>query len=229
MKKIFNLFLVLLVTFCLIGCLDINEELWINQNKTGRLKIDLDLSERYVGFMESIGSISDETKNMTIIDLEKIRKNLFDEPSVKRVDIQRYSDFGKRHYVVDLIVNDFHDLPRLSKIILASYEENQAGEEAFEFQDINKGELIFHQKMIEQLGSSESESSESSEQDSAAEGIASALLSLAFGDDQIKVIVHSSKITESNGDISDRSKTVTWKVPLSNLALQEDLHAILNY
>jgi hypothetical protein len=62
-----SLIVVIIAIYSLVGYFNVSEDIWINSDQTGRLVADISVSEKIVGFFESISNFAnnDEPINQT--------------------------------------------------------------------------------------------------------------------------------------------------------------------
>lgn len=226
MKKIIKSLTVLTLVLLLTGCFEMSEEIWVNPDASSRVKIDLSLSEKTMGFSEMAIAASQQEKssNPPLLDLEKIKSELLESPSVKKVDTQEYSEAGMRHFIVDVQLRNFRQIQKLSEKMLAASETNNNQEWLFAIEDIRNGTTRFQQGFFEKDPNSETKLEDNSNKKNA---ISKALLAWMFSDKYITVILHAPQIKSTNGLISTDRRTVTWKIPLHELGTPKNLEANL--
>ena len=215
-QKILKPLIVFLLVILLTSCVEMSEEIWINSDTSGRLKIDICISEKIISFAETLKTINnDDSFSSSIPDLGRIEEELLNESNVKNVVVQEYSDSGTRHYLIDLYAEDLHDLPELSGKIFPNSAKRNITKSLFSIKDIGKGVLLFKQDFNGEVKSGKA--------------ISKAFLTLVFGDDGISVALYAPHISSSNGQVSDDEKMTTWKIFISDPDSWEKLEAELEY
>jgi len=99
------------LTILLSGCFELVEEIWINPDNSGRLKLDIAVSEKVI----ALGKL-EEGKDLST-GFEESKKRIENNPDIARLAYQEYSDAGMRHFIFDMAVNDFHKLAAMSRNI----------------------------------------------------------------------------------------------------------------
>ena len=225
MKKL-SLAIVLFVSLFFAGCFEILEEVWINNDGSGRIKIDIGISEA----MMSMGT-SDSSAN-TFADLDKdfqkTKEEVEKNPKIKRVDFKQYSDGGMKHFAFDVEVRDLSALNDFQKIVYSSEKKDTAKEASAEQgMPLENSELTIEKQngkivFVRRIGQKPAteDTSTSAEGDSAGkafEDMGKAMAGAMFGNFSYTVRLHADNISSTNGKLDDQKKTVEWKIPLGEL------------
>lgn len=237
LMRILRSLIAVIIAFSLVGCFNVSEDIWINSDQTGRLVADISLSEKIVGFSESISKFAntdDSFNQKKIFDLVTLKNLLDNNSDVQKSDIQEYSESGFRHYVIDAQVKDFHVLPKLSQqILLASDTDSQnidIDQSLITFQDVNRKTAKFTQFFESLEKNSQVEPKlEEKEAKTKGEAMTKAFFSLILGDQYVTVNLHTKKIGETNGRVSSDGKTVKWTIPITKFYEQDDIKADFEY
>ncbi len=214
-QKIWKSLSVFLLVILLVGCIEMSEEIWLNSDTSGRLKIDIGLSERIIGFAEAWKNINnDDSFSSEVPNLSRIEEELFPQSNLQHVVVQEYSDSGTRHFLIDLTAKDFHDLPELSENIWPNSSQRNTPQFLFSLKDMGQGVLLFQQNTGGKVQSGKA--------------MGKALLNLVFEEDGISVVLHAPHINSSNGQVSDDRQVATWKIWLSDPNSWQKLEAELD-
>ncbi len=222
--------LVLIASITLAGCFEVTEEVWINPDGTGRLKIDMGISEALLSESENGGKSGQRNPIEDISkDFNKAKQKIEKNPNIKKFDFQQYSDAGMKHFVFDVEVKEVSTLNGLQKAIYSGKKEPaeavETGRMPLEQSELRiektaAGNTLF----VRTLGPPEEGKKDSSEDgaipDSLEKGFEKLGMSMArtmFGNSFYTVRLHGSKIISSNGKIDDEKKTAEWKVSIADL------------
>lgn len=197
LKKIVLLFVTGLLLFSLSACAQVNEELWINKDGSGKIHYDIGISEAIL----SMGGQDSNTLNGDELFKEKGVDNT--NPYLKNAVTKQSSDSGMRHYTMDADVTDF------SKLF-----NNSASEESgltYSIEKLPNGNYKF-QHIID-LDKMNKQDTESNTDQYDMSGIMAGVMA----DRYWTVTLHSDQIVSTNGNWDKDNKVVVWKIPMSQM------------
>jgi hypothetical protein len=215
MKKALGFFLAFIIITA-TGCFEMSEELWLNADGTGRVLIQLKVSEGLLAMA------NDGDDAGTDEHLKEAENELASDPDVEDVSTKEFSEAGMRHFEFDILVKDYLKIPEIYKRISESSETNSAFGAEFKLVDLGKGKVRFRQHYT-----GEGSEDEDAEYDEAGEELGKAMAAAMFADKYITVTVHAPKIDSSNGIINEDKDTVTWKLPLVEMMTQNSYEKVL--
>ena len=188
----------LLALLFLAGCLDLTEEIRLNGDGSGRLMIDLGVSEKVNALATLAGN-----KSPMPFNEEDLRKALEDSENIESFTISTRQSNGMAHTVLDAVVRDFtRPLPSLRR----SGTAGQGTEEAvapFTVRRLDNRNLRFVHKLSPLLAPEAGQAT-------------NLLAGLALSNRYLSVRLYGN-IVSSNGTIAEDQRSVSWKIPLSQL------------
>jgi len=223
-----GLAVVLAASLLFTGCFEILEEIWVNNDGTGRIKIDIGVSEAMMSMGNGEGD--DSTFSSLDADFQKTKEEVEKNPKIKRIDFKQYTDGGMKHFVFDVEVNDLSALNDFQRIVYAGKDSSEEGAEKgmpLENSDLTiekkDGKIVFVRTIGEKTADQEvgqMAESDTSGQDSsgkAVEEMGNAMAGAMFGNYNYTVRLHADNISTANGKIDDQKKMVEWKIPFGQL------------
>ena len=206
----------ILCALSLSGCFDAQQEIWINPDGSGRLRIDMGLSRELtdVGEEDSSGieEMADRFRNAG-------RKLAGDARLPSSPVVEEYSDEDFDRVAIELTVNDWRDLPAVNRMIL---EERQADASVsddsnrlflFSLEESEDGNIHYRQPATGTIG----ETGGTSGDEDFFEGMGRALVGAFLDEGGITVTLHSPTINRTNGDRQSGRTSVRWHVNLEDL------------
>lgn len=107
MKIIINLLLVVLL-FVAAGCFNYEEEIWINSNQSGRMKMTIKITETIMKQeFDIIYIVKDEVMN--------IKNNIVKNRGLILNQNKEYINNGYKHYVIDFNFDTIEDLKKITE------------------------------------------------------------------------------------------------------------------
>jgi hypothetical protein len=182
----------------LAGCLDVTEEIRVNGDGSGRLYVDLAVSEKVTALAALAGSPS-----AVPFHEDDLRAALAASDNIESFTVSTRQDDGMTHTEVTALVKDFtRPLPSLK----APEADGSANEEAlvpFTIRRLGNKNLHFVHELTAMV-------------DSANKQATGLLAGLALADRHLTVRLYG-KIISANGRIADDKLSVEWRIPLSQL------------
>ncbi len=200
------------------GCIEYLEEIWINDDGSGKLKIDLGVAESFVSLGKNFG-MQDSMQDMTKQYLKR-KEELEQNPNVKKADFKEFTENGLHHFVFEIEVKDIFKVGELTKKLEMSQLDSQgqqdtSGKSEIKIEKLPNGNIQFVQIFKgERKESTQTNDSSIVANDSVSQAMATAM----FGDKGVTIRIHAPQIISSNGKLDEQMKSVEWKIGLAELA-----------
>ncbi len=212
--------LLILLSLALSGCLDMKQDIWINPDGSGRLRIDVGISESMSYFRESEAPTEEETQESDIgVDFMDTVRELSRDPRIRSVYSERYSDQGFDRAAIDLTVHDWHDLPSINARILTQQgEENESDIDTYMTFSLHEEDdgIVHYLQPGMGIAAAEGETGEEGFADAMSRSVAEAM----FRDGALTVTLHSSTISRTNGEWQLDKSSVRWQAELVDLIVE---------
>ena len=211
--------------FCFSGCIDYLEEIWINADGSGKLKVDMGIAETFVSMGKSFG-MEDSSNDMQKQYLKK-KEELEKNPNVQKVDFKDFTQGDMHHFVFDIDVKDIFKVGELTRKLEMSQMETQgqqdtAGKSEVRIEKLPNGNIQFVQLFKGEKKESSSQGMPMGEQGDSSgvnyDSMGQAMAMSMFGDKGVTIRVHGPSIVSSNGKIDDEKKMVEWKIGLAEMS-----------
>jgi len=194
----------ILCAFVLSGCVEIDEDIRINEDGTGQIKVEISVyRDEVIGYPTSVEDTIEDTRKQMREEMEEKQKNLKKAAYVSDVDIQRYYGENIDHFVYDVTVNDFSALNAVFKEIIRDHMGDM--EWKINITRARNRNMLFQQTFASQ-----------EEDEKRKDLTASALSSKDPNEKYYTVKLHASRIISSNGKISKDGKSVEWKIAMKS-------------
>ena len=203
----------LLLCLPLTGCLDVAQELWVYEDGRGRIKTEIGLHEQ---LMLIKGRQSDE---QVCDDLFEEKQILEKREGVESVEYKSYKEAGVLFCAADISVSNFILLASLQD---ESLKEGKLGalknafQAEFSIEELDDGNWFFRQHIRNQASAPDKHKLESQ-----AELLTGSIMGRLMTGRYWSMTLHAPTIVETNGELSDKNKTVSWRVPLYDLLIDE--------
>lgn len=233
-NRVLRVAVVLVLALLLSGCISISEEIWINKNLSGEVKVEMTIPEKVVAvYKNTVKSLARDQvpSESEFFNSSEIQQRLSNIPKVSNVNVTQFSDEGKRHFLVAASVEDFQTIPIFINSLIANYDsetQTSGSDISFTKKSSNPRLITFSQSSLEKDTPIQDNPVETDKKDN---NFWSAVTSILFSDEYFTVRLHAPKIVSANGKISDDKKEVTWKIPIFEADSWEKLEAdfLLNY
>lgn len=215
----FSRYLVLLAGLFLTGCFDFSQEIWINEDASGRVQYGIKLHKGLSALSRDL-NISKNPCLMFFHDEEYVRQ----QPGVKSVKVTSYEQNELKQCLIDIVVEDYRRLNELQDRV---FRDNKATNQKndfitrFELKNNENGTGAFQQTIGRKKVSSNN--GKDSEFDREAEKLANMMLLSVLGDSFWSVTLHAPGITSANGKLTEDHKTVSWNILMSDILAKSDL------
>lgn len=181
-----------LVLFALLlgGCINIQQEYWLYEDGTAKVRMDIGMSQALLSMGATSGS--DSTTN----PFEDLKSEFNDtNPNIKNVQVREYADDDLQHFEVIFEVPDFEKFLK--------EQASQGSEFNITLTRTPDDSILF--KQITQLDTG-----------GEASGLDVDSMGPVFKDMFWSVTVHVPQVVSTNGERLDNS-TVQWKIPMADI------------
>jgi hypothetical protein len=205
LKKLSSLWL-LACSVLLTGCFDMAQDLWINQDGSGRMRYQLGISEQ-------LAAMSGESD--VCAGFYQDKTTLEHYPGVQTVAYDSKHEGGVQYCIVDITVKHFSDLVQLQTHVM---KDSMPARHQAEFQ--TSMELIDKDDGTGQFRLFVENSARHANQDELqkhADHFANVLMAQVMSGRYWNVTLHAQEILSSNGDVVEKGKVVQWRIPLYDL------------
>jgi hypothetical protein len=199
----------LLPALLLSGCIDVRQDIYINPDGTGRLRLDIGIRSTTA---DPAAEVIPEHPGE---DLKVIARRIHTDPRVRTIHVEEYSEDGWDRGVIDLSVHDWRDLPELNRLLAADPDRAEhvfSGLERwflFSLGEEEDGVIDFRQP-----GSDDGSP--------ASVAVKGTLFGRewdpsAFTEGALTVTLHSPMVSRTNGLWQLDKASIRWTVPLASL------------
>lgn len=206
------------IALCLVGtlllsaCVDMNTEVWVNPDNSGKMSLDLGLSSTLLNMAANQGGQTPAAA------LGQLAATLSANPSVTNVITREYDSAEYRHSLVEF------DVPNLSALDLSTMEA-AGGALQVKVTEIAVGEYTLQMQIEEQSMLSSLITQLPQGVSLTDPSIQAALIGRNF-----TVRVHVPKVVDTNGTVNPADQTVQWQVPIGQiLAGDADMNFFVTY
>lgn len=216
MKKLQILAGLALLLF-LAGCVEIREEVWVNGDQSGRIKIDIGIVSEEVptwGSKNLEEAIKEYRKNM-VEGMEEKKQNIEKIPNVKSVKIQQIYDDKKGeldHYIYDVHTKDIANLDDIFQEIRRDDIDEEANW-SIKTEKLENGNILFRQVFVYEEAEEDKQIRDKALEEEIAEE-----LDLSDKKRYFSIILHTPKIISTNGEPDEWGRTAKWKVAFDDLS-----------
>ncbi len=212
----------LIPLFCVLtlsGCLDVQQEVWINPDGSGKLRFDLGLSKEDTELGEGdLTSISDIAGSF-----RELGRQLNSDPRLSYSPVmEEYSDDDFDRIAIEVVVRDWRDLPAINHLIL----EREPGIEPFEssanqmllfsLHEAEDGNIFFRQPSIGTFSES-AEPAAAEGKETFLERSGRAFFGSILDEGGVVVTLHSIMISRTNGTWQPDKSSVRWKYSIGDM------------
>lgn len=191
----------------LTGCFDFLEEIWINADGSGRVRIDVGITTALFALGGS--RMKEELESEFKAEAERARQTAADDEDVKKITLETREEGGLLHVVYDIEVRDVTRLPEIQRKLLESSDRLRASQrEASMNLDFRIEETDEGYRFVQAFGKGAGGS---------AERLAEQMAAVMFADKGLTVRLHGPQFAAHNGKLSEDGKTVEWHLPFSKL------------
>ncbi len=203
----------LLPALLLSGCIDVRQDIYINPDGTGRLRLDIGIRS------EATDPAAEEIPEHPGEDLKVIARRIHNDPRVRTVHVEEYSEDGWDRGVIDLSVHDWRDLPELNRLLAIDPDRAEHGFSGlerwflFSLGEEEDGVVDFRQP----------ESDGGPPPSGSLIGAGNGTLfgrewdRSAFAEGSLTLTLHSPMVSRTNGLWQLDKASIRWTVPLASL------------
>lgn len=211
-----------LALLTLTGCFDFLEEIWINEDGSGRVRIDLGISTA----LFSLGGarVREELEREFKAEAERARAAVAQDPDVKKISVESRDDGDLHRIIYELEVRDVTRLPEIHRRLReGSAKLSASGSDAVDF-EMRIEETGQGYRFSQAFGAARGKAADGgasvprkSGADAVAEAFAEQMISAMFADKGLTIRVHGPEFASHNGQLAQDGKSVEWKVPFSSI------------
>lgn len=215
--------LLLIASLACSGCLELTQEVWVNGDGSGRMRLDIALPEGLMEMAAESDGLNPLTENLA--EFERLKAHPEEIPHLRSLDHSEYVEGEFHHFVFELEVDDVTALPEtmaeVQKRTSVGQEEGEqadalASQHEMKLERIGDGRMLFVQTLIDEVQASSSDP-EMEEMDASGK----AFLASMFAGKHYTVRLHAPKLVSSNGAIDATARISEWKIPLTELMGRE--------
>jgi hypothetical protein len=210
------LFLIAVVS--LSGCFDFTQEIWVNQDGSGRLQYGIKLHKGLSAFSREFNLKKDPCV-LFFRDREDIEK----KPGVVSAKISNKTEKELTHCIMDIVVDDFSRLNELQDEVLRDNKTTRQKDDfntRFNLHNKENGLASFTQT----LGSKDNATdSNEDEFDREAHKFANMMFLSVLQGSFWSVKLNAPEITSANGKISEDKTSVVWNIQMSDILIKQDM------
>ena len=223
-----SLLLVALSVAC-AGCLELTQEVWVNSDGSGRMRLDIALPRELLEMASDADGANPLAE--TLEEYERLKADPSQVPNLRSVDKSEYVEGEFHHFVMELEVDDVTLLPETmsqlqKRTAVGEEQENKADELAsqheMKLERIGRDRMVFVQTLIDDSQAADASGLDTEEMDAASK----ALLASMFAGKHFTVRLHAPKVTSTNGQVDKAASTIEWRIPLTALMAQEGLQEL---
>lgn len=211
------------------GCLELTQEVWVNGDGSGRMRLDIALPQGLLDMAAE--SEGEDPLAENLAEYDRLKAHPEQIPNLRSVDHSQYVDGEFHHFVIELEVYDVTALPQTMARLQerAAVDEQQAdkaeeltSQHEMRLERIGHGRMLFVQTLVDDSGTPGSAGPDMQEMDAAGK----AFLASMFAGKHFTVRLHAPKVASSNGTVDQTAGTAEWKIPLTELMAQEGLQEL---
>lgn len=199
------------LALALASCINVEQDIWINEDGSGRVKMDMGVSKQ---MMEMVKGLGEGAEGADPFDTAEQKKKLEANPNVKSVKVETKEGEKFTHFIYDI---ELKDITKLDEVQDGLFEDGPVG---------GGGEGPESDLKIVKLDNGNYHISAKLEGDTppAGEGgpdeAALAMMKQMFGDSAFTIRVHGPPV-KHNGKLE--GDAASWSLPLVDLATGETL------
>ncbi|MBN2056772.1 hypothetical protein JW905_17725 [bacterium] len=201
-----------LIPLLACGCFELYEEIWVNEDGSGRFKLDMGFSEILLNMAREEGR--DDPLQELRENYEATKADLESNPNIARFDYEEYKLGNMRHFVFDIDVRDISVVDDLHRQIVTERDKGKLrpeGRSELTIDRLENGNLQFHQV----FGNPEKDPY--APENPFAEALGASFMQTMLGNRYIIVKLHGPRILSCNGTLDATMQTVEWRIPLLQL------------
>ncbi len=198
-KGLFTVLILALFALLLAGCVNIREEFWINADYSGKVSLEMSISEALITAANTI----DSTVGTTLDPRSKADQDFGGNQFVQNYSFQDYSDGTNHYYTTTFDVIDF-------KAFLETVNNDLVD---ITLAELENGNLGYSQTLVYNTGLEEFTSSSEILKKAFEAAKASAMKNTSW-----QVTLHLPNVVSTNGTQSENVEGILWSYPMSAVA-----------
>jgi hypothetical protein len=211
------------------GCLELTQEVWVNSDGSGRMRLDIALPRELLEMASEADGANPLAE--TLQEYERLKADPSQVPNLRSVDKSEYVEGEFHHFVMELEVDDVTLLPEtMSQLQKRTAISQEPGDEADELasqhemklERIGRDRMMFVQTLVDDSQAAGASGLDSEDMDAAGK----ALLASMFAGKHFTVRLHAPKVTSTNGQVDETASTIEWRIPLTELMAQKGLQEL---
>jgi hypothetical protein len=194
------------------GCLELTQEVWVNGDGSGRMRLDISLPQGLMAMAAEAEGGNPFSEDQAVYD--QLKANPEQIPNLRSVDHSEYVEGEFHHFVIELEVDDVTLLPETMQELQARTSVAKEGSEEAEdiasptdmrLERLGGDRMLFVQKLVDENMVSSTGSAEPGMEEM--EEASKAFLASMFAGKFYTVRVHAPRISSANGTVDDASQT----------------------
>ena len=221
--------LLFILSIACAGCLELTQEVWVNRDGSGRMRLDIALPQ---GLLEMTAEADGGNPLAeSLEEYERLKANPEQIPNLRSVDHSEYVEGEFHHFVIEIEVDDVTALPetmaQLQKRAAVGEEQAEkadqlASQHEMKLERVGRDRMVFVQTLVDDSQAADASTPDMEEMDAAGK----AFLASMFAGKHFTVRLHAPKVTATNGVVDGTATTIEWKIPLTELMAQEGLQEL---
>lgn len=230
--RLLSRFIVSLCALFAVGCIDVQQDIWINADGSGRAVVDIGISKQaesmmsgaIEGITSELGGDGESSGNPFDMDLEKEKAKIEADPRVTRADVKKTTDDKYTHFIYDMDVTDITQIDKILEDVMsdgplsAGGDDSPAPEAEFKIEKLDNGNFQLTAKM-----EGEAPPEEAGEAGGAA---MAAMMAQMLGDAAFTFRVHAPAVSHDGKEVDE---AIVWSIPLADLASGKSLSAAAEF
>lgn len=224
--NLIRVLLLLIASVACAGCLELTQEVWVNSDGSGRMRLDIALPDGLLQMAADSDGVNPLAENLA--EFERLKAHPEEIPNLRSVDHSEYVEGEFHHFVIELEVDD---VTSLSETMAEVQKRTSVGDEQAEQADelasqhemklerVGRDRMVFVQTLVDEFRATVGSDAETEEMDEASK----AFLASMFAGKHYTVRLHAPKVASSNGTVDATARTSEWKIPLTELMAREGL------
>lgn len=186
----------------LVSCINLEQDVWINADGSGRVKVDMGISKQMLEMAKGLGEQGADPFD-TVAQKKKLEAN----ENVKSVKITTKEDEKYRHAIYDVELKDITKMNETMKDILKDSPAggDDAPDSELKIVKLDSGNYKVTAKV---------EGPDAGEGEEGPEAAALAMMKQMFGDAGITIRVHGPPVKHNGKLVEDAA---VWKMPIADL------------
>jgi hypothetical protein len=208
------------------GCLELTQEIWVNADGSGRMKLDISLPQGLMAMAAEAEGGNPFAENQA--EYDQLKAHPEQVPNLRSLDHSEYVEGEFHHFVIELEVEDVTLLPETMEALqartsVADEDSGETGEIAspndMRLERLGRDRMLFVQTLVDESMVSATGTAEPGMEEM--EAASQAFLASMFAGKFYTVRVHAPRISSANGTVDEAAQTAEWKIPLGDVMSQQ--------